>query len=348
MDGTKGPGSFRAYRDNFHHDGFITTANNQAPGGPSGSRANQKEITMTGMRRNSIMVGVDGSAESLTAARWAAREAERRDSALLVVLAISEPPYLHEGYVFPGPVIEASRKVNRERLDRAAQDVRAEFPGLVLETALDTADPRRALTDRSSEVIMTVVGTRGHGRLPEVMVGSVALFVAAHAHSPVVVVPPKTDLTRELSPGPVLLGVDGHPTSVAAIGFAFEEAAARRVSLLAALVFDDLAYRGFAKGANLIGRMDDDEERAVLAEQLAGWAEKYPDVPVSKFVLRGRPASTLLRCAGDGTAEQRPGMIVLGTRGRGGLAGLVLGSTSQRLMTQAQVPVVVVRPENEH
>lgn len=303
---------------------------------------------MTGTRRNTIMVGVDGSAESLTAARWAAREAQRRDSSLLIVLAINEPPDLHEGYVFPGPVIEAARKVNRERLDRAVQVIRAEFSGLVLETALEIADPRRALTDRSSEVIMTVVGTRGHGRLLEVMVGSVALFVAAHAHSPVVVVPPRTDLARELSPGPVLLGVDGRPSSVTAIGFAFDVAAVRRVSLLAALVFDDLAYRGFAKGAGLIGRMGDDEERAVLAEQLAGWPEKYPDVPVREYVLRGSPATTLLRCAGDGAAEERPGMIVLGTRGRGGLAGLVLGSTSQRLMTEAQIPVVVVRPEDEH
>jgi hypothetical protein len=84
---------------------------------------------------------------------------------------------------------------------------------------------------------------------------------------------------------------------------------------------------------SLIGRLEGDEEHAVLAEQLAGWREKYPDVPVRQSVLRGRPAETLLRYGKGAPADQRPRVIVLGTRGRGGLAGLLLGSTCQRVMT---------------
>ncbi len=303
---------------------------------------------MTVVPRSVIMVGVDGSAESLTAARWAAREAELRQLSLLIVLAINEPVDPHPSYVFPGPVIEAVRDVNRKRLERAVSAIQEEFPNLSVDAQLKFVDPRRVLAGRSDAVAMTVVGTRGHGRLPEVLVGSVALHVAAHAHSPVAVVPPSVDVSGTLPPGPVLVGVDGHRSSVAAVGFAFEEAAARGVELLAVLVFDDLAYRGFAKGGAQIGLVDDSEERAVLAEQVAGWGEKYPDVVVHEHVLRGRVGETLVRCTRDESPIGRPSLVVVGTRGRGGLAGLLLGSTSQRLMTHSDVPVVVVRPEHQH
>jgi nucleotide-binding universal stress UspA family protein len=297
-------------------------------------------------RRSTMAVGVDGSPESMVAARWAAREALLRRLTLEMVLGINEPLENHSGYVFPAPVIEAVRTDSRKRLDNAAKVIRDEFPDLDVQTSLEYVDPRRALVTRSRHASMTVVGTRGHGRLPEVLVGSVALYVAAHAHSPVAVVPPVADLSATPS-GPVLVGVNGHPDCGAAIGFAFDEAAVRQTTLLAILVFDELAYRGFAKGGSLIGRLEDDEERAVLAEQLAGWSEKFPDVPVRQSVLRGRPAESLLRYGKDAPADQRPRVIVLGTRGRGGLAGLLLGSTSQRVMTHADVPVIVVRPEGD-
>ena len=299
------------------------------------------------VRRATITVGVDGSPESMVAATWAAQEAERRHLSLLMILAINEPIDDHSDYVFPPPVLDAARTVSRERLDRAAAAIRDQHPTLVVQTALEFVDPRRALVSGSRDVVMTVVGTRGHGRLPEVLVGSVALHVAAHAHSPVAVIPPTAHVSLTEPSGPILVGVDGHPVSRAAVGFAFDEAAVRATELLAVLAFDDLAYRGFAKGANLVGRMGDDEEHAVLAEQLAGWSEKYPDVPVHQIVLRGRAAEALLRYAQTPTSVGRPRLIVVGTRGRGGLAGLLLGSTSQRLITHADVPIVVVRPDSE-
>ena len=103
-------------------------------------------------------------------------------------------------------------------------------------------------------------------------------------------------------------------------------------------------YVLLAKGANLIGRLDDSEEHAVLAEQLASWCGRYPDVPVRQIVLRGRPAEALLGYAKDRPAVHHPRLLVVGSLGRGGLAGLLLGSTSQRLITHTRVPVVVVPP----
>lgn len=96
----------------------------------------------------------------------------------------------------------------------------------------------------------------------------------------------------------------------------------------------------------MIGRLSDDEENAILAEHLAGWRDKYPDVPVRHFVLRGRPADTLLSYAKNQIPAQKPRLIVVGSRGRGSTAGLLLGSTSQRLISHADDPVVVVRADS--
>ena len=162
-------------------------------------------------RRSTIAAGVDGSPESMVAARWAAREAQRRRLTLEMLLGINEPLENQSGDVFPAPVIEAVRTDSRRRLDRAAQVIRDEYPDLDVQTSLEYIDPRRALVTRSRHASMTVVGTRGHGRLPEILVGSVALYVAAHAHSPVAVVPPVADISATGPSGPVLVGVDGHP-----------------------------------------------------------------------------------------------------------------------------------------
>ncbi len=88
----------------------------------------------------------------------------------------------------------------------------------------------------------------------------------------------------------------------------------------------------------------DEEERHLLGEQLQTWTEKYPEVPVKQVILRGRPAATLLRfCAKSGSTGQ-PSLLVVGSRGRGGFTGMVLGSTSHALIAGASCGVAVVRP----
>jgi nucleotide-binding universal stress UspA family protein len=292
----------------------------------------------------SITVGVDGSLESLTAAHWSAKEAEMRHLSLRIRLAVNEPVAGHSDDVFPPPVIEAARSVSRARLDRAASFIRDLHPDLDVQAALEIGDPRRALVAASKDTALTVVGSRGRGRLTEVLVGSVALHVAAHAHSPVAVVPPATDLSVDGRDRPVMLGVDGGVSGAAAVGYAFEEAAVRATRLLAVLVLDDtepwLADEGRPPRRPTLDRALDQ-----LSGQLAPWTEKYPSVPVEQIVRRGRPAPALLECLHRGPDRDRPGLFVVGSRGRGGLSGLLLGSTSQHLIARGTVPVIVVRPE---
>ena len=108
-------------------------------------------------------------------------------------------------------------------------------------------------------------------------------------------------------------------------------------------VWDDLAYRGFAKGAGLIGPLEDDEQHAVLAEQLAGWVDKYPDVAVRQLVLRDSRRNAFSGIGQDVPTEDQPQLLVVGSRGRGGVAGLLLGSVSQHVICGSRIPVIVVR-----
>ena len=217
-------------------------------------------------RQAMITVGVDGSPESMVAAKWAAQEALRRRLSLEMLLGINEPLENHSGYVFPAPVIEAVRTVGRGRLHGAARGDPRRIPG---PGCADLARVHRPPARPGDPVPACVDDGRGHPgpRTPSRRSSSGRWPCTwPPAHSPVAVIPPTAAVSATEPNGPVVVGVDGHPASVAAIGFAFDEAAVRQTTLLAALVFDELAYRGFAKGGSLIGRLEDDEERAVLAE----------------------------------------------------------------------------------
>ena len=218
----------------------------------------------------------------------------------------------------PGRGARDSRQLRRGRS--------GPHPDLDVATELVNADPRPALVEASAEATLTVVGTRVAGASRRWRSGrSRCTSPRTGGHrSP-------SSRCRQPRPatGPVLLGVDGSATSEAAVEFAFDEAAVRGADLEAVLVWDDLAMRGFARVEPLIGRLEDDEEHAVLAEQLAGWRDKYPDVPRAAGDPARPPADALLRYGNQHPVEERPQLVVVGSRGRGGLTGLLLGSTSQ-------------------
>ncbi len=300
---------------------------------------------MYGDNRQSIIVaGVDGSGESLVGAHWAAHEAMRRRFRLRLVHGFTDPPPRYPGYDLPPAVARELHNTAQQVLDLAAHSISASFPHLEVTTSLVHADPRRVLVDASAGAVLTVVGGRGRGRVPEVLLGSVALHLGSHGRSPVAVVPSGTSSDGADAGGPILLGVDASVGCEDAIGYAFDEADARGVELIAALVVDDSSVPPFLRGPARAGSLADQEEHEVLTSQLAGWARKYAGVIIRPMVLRGRPAGALLDYGLGLPAGSGPCMVVIGGRGRGGFAGLLLGSTGQNLITHADWPVVVVRP----
>jgi nucleotide-binding universal stress UspA family protein len=186
------------------------------------------------------------------------------------------------------------------------------------------------------------VGTRGLGGFAGLLAGSVSTQVAAHAHCPVIVV--RTDATSGPGPeAPVVVGLDGSPLSTRALQFALDLAAATHAPLVAIY-----AWRGLPTGnlgPTTVWHYDPDEAeeeaRRLLAEQLAGCAERYPQVRIEhRTVLSFNPGETLI------DASRTAGLVVVGSRGRGGFTGLLLGSTSQTLVHHAHCSVAVIHPQS--
>lgn len=289
--------------------------------------------------RGEVVVGVDDSAESRQAARWAADEAARRSAGLVLASAYTVP---HRGLLAYDVMAPDYGSVLLEQQQTRHRDIAAELlerhPGLPISSTVETGHPVDVLLGRSAGAAMLVVSTRERGRFRRAIGGSVAQALAAHATVPVAVIRPGAAAT---SGGPVVVGVDGSPNSRPAIGAAFDAAASRGAELVALHAWhDDMTLDVDDRG--LVGADVGDDalreiERALVSEELAGWSERYPDVVVRAEVRKGDPVTLLLESAAEVS------LLVVGSRGRGGFQGALLGSTSQELIMHAEAPVLVVR-----
>ncbi|BCK56036.1 universal stress protein [Nocardia wallacei] len=289
-----------------------------------------------------VVVGVDGSRGSETALRWAARFASRRGRALQIVHGmnlVGTAARFGAYAVTAAPVIDAARAHGRAVVEDAERIVREIAPDLPVMIVLAADAASGVLIDHSADAYAVVLGATGSvGTLTHL--GSTLLAVTGHAQGTVIVV--RTDPADDTvhTTGPVVVGVDGSPTSEAAIAAAFAEAAARGTNLVAVHTWSDWDFGQFAGRDDLFLPNADYEqaEEAILAERLAGWQEKYPEVSVTRKVYLFRPAAQLQEWS---DAAQ---LIVVGSRGRGGFAGLLLGSTANSLVQHAHCPVMVVHP----
>ncbi len=285
-----------------------------------------------------VVVGVDGSAEALRAVRWAVPEARRRQAALRLVTAFAWTEDRLVG--LPGlgqaPHGQYLRTAAERGLAAAAAAATELDPDLQVERELILGFPGGVLVDQSQTAELLVIGDRGRGRISSALAGSVAIGVAAHAACPVVVVRGAPPAAEE--PLPVVVGVDGTPLSEAAIAFAFDAASTRRAPLVAVHTWlDELNDPALAELVDWQSAAVEAEE--VLAERLAGWGEKYPDVTVQRLVARGLAGHVLLDQAA------RAQLVVVGTRGHGEIAGLLLDSVGNALLHRAGCPVAIVRAQ---
>jgi nucleotide-binding universal stress UspA family protein len=283
-----------------------------------------------------VVVGVDGSESALHAVRWAAEEAVRRGLPLRLVHVYSTPVGLPGGLIEPAVVGDALREQGRRWLEEARQEVAAVSDDLHPSQVLAAASIVPILVKESRTASLLVLGTRGLGGFAGLLIGSTAVLLAGRAECPMVVV-----RGEESVHGPVVVGVDGLPTSEAAVAFAFAHASRHDADLIAVHALADPVAETLLLGHSEPPDFEPAQQRAheTLAERLAGWQEKYPDVHVTRDVVRDHPSAALLRHA-EGAR-----LVVVGTRGRGGFSGLVLGSTGQHLLHHAPCPVAVVRTE---
>ncbi|MFI6986653.1 universal stress protein [Embleya sp. NPDC050154] len=281
-----------------------------------------------------IVVGVEPTDAGGLAVVWAADEAARRRLPLRLVHALDWPAGADRGSetnTHRQTWGERFRAVGTRALDEAAALVAARHPSLVTDRVLLDGAPISVLPGQARDAAMIVVGSRRLSATTELLItGSIATSITAHAGCPVVVVREPEHITAD--PRTIVVGVDGSQRSAPAVAYAFDEAARRGATVVAVHVRQPSTglMAGLRTGEELR------EGRIRLAETLAGWSEKYPDVPVRREVVVGHPVRVLADAA-----EHALGLVV-GTRGHGGFAGMLLGSVSQGLIHHARCPLMIV------
>lgn len=273
--------------------------------------------------RSGFVVGVDGSAHSVSAVRWAARDASMHNETLTLLAVLPRDDLS----VRTEPAVRQLRALRRDNaarlLEQARQVAEDSVRGCrrpVVETQFVFGGPVGALAAASGESRMVVVGRGCQGTVESHLLGSVAEGLTDHGVCPVAVIP--SELSEAYRHAPILLGVDDSPASESAIAIAFDEASRRRAPLTAIHASRSRAVRDATPGT-------------VLSEQLAGWRERYPDVVLTTATV-APDARAWLEEHAEGAQ-----MIVVGTHRRRALARMVHGSVSRALARVARIPLVI-------
>jgi nucleotide-binding universal stress UspA family protein len=295
-----------------------------------------------------IVVGYDGSQQAGAAVDWAAVEAHRRNLPLLVLHAVDYlglMPNALGAAGWPAAFVDDAAKIAAQGADRARKHV----TGIDVSSLTEITSATLSLVQASKSAELVVVGTNGRGALPGVLLGSVAFAVTAHAYGPVVVV--RGDSGRQTGPSqPVVVGFDNSPGSSAAVRYAADVAAQTGAPLKVITAYRPISP-WLLSGADHLshpgnGQRPDFEAIARAAahdtaiDGLRIARQQHPTLPATQRAIRGPAADILASAAG------RAGLLVVGSRGRGGFAGLILGSVSHRLIRTSPCPVLVVQDGN--
>ena len=297
---------------------------------------------------NVILVGVDGSSQSLDAVRWAGARAAHTGSEVHLVCAYSLPSFtassLDGGYTaFDDTSLQEGAQTILDEAKALITD-----PQITVRTITEPGDPTGVLVDFSKEVKLIAVGTRGRGGFADRLLGTVSSALPAHTQCPCVVIPTYHQGALYTPVKRIVVGVDGSGPSASSLQFAIQEAMIWNAELTV------ISAVPMASGSGMLAWLPAAVDRdAVLADVRAGIdqsiAQAQAKIPgsekmkIRRHALDGNAAALLSEFS---TAVE---LLVVGTRGRGGFAGLLLGSTSQAVLNHAVCPIMVVptRPDTK-
>jgi nucleotide-binding universal stress UspA family protein len=268
-----------------------------------------------------VVVGVDGHDTTQAALLWAAAEAGRRKTRLVIMT-------IQEAYTNDLPfgasvdetiaIADADTDVTARRAAQAARDA---VPGLKVSTVRPEGQPARRLIKASKTAALVVVGSHGRHKRAYAALGTTASTTAMHAKCPVVVVHPDRSAAHAAGPAHVVVGVDGSRDSSLAIDAAADLAGKDgHVNVVNAWWFS-MSESGSLAGGDLV------EEEKIRARHARG---------VRNISVEGEPVTALVEQAKDAD------LLVVGARGRGGFGGLLLGSNALKALAASPVPVAVI------
>lgn len=278
-----------------------------------------------------IIAGVDGSAHGWAALAWAAEQARDLGIPLHIVHAFApDIPMLGFGATDQTSILDEGKRLLATAVARA----HAVDPKIVVTTSLPPGFASRALVGASRDATMVVLGAIGHGLLSRATIGAVAQQVAAHASCPVVIVGHEDH--SETTHHRVVVGVDGSPSSMAALHTAFGQAAAREAELVVVHSWEAKGPEDPTLQSNSSWPAYESHLEQAVTREIASSSAEHPAVKVRHEVVRNSPIAALIRAAD--TAD----LVVVGARGIGGFPGLHLGSVSNRLLGRTACPLVIV------
>lgn len=285
-----------------------------------------------------VITGFDGSPVSASAAAWAAREAQRRDAGLTVVGCYSVPPVTDFGLT-ASPVITADIAAvitaTQTSIDAIVAKIRDAHPALPVNGMAISGSPRIELPTQAEHADLLVIGTTGAGQAASWLLGSVAHALARTSPCPVVLVPADwTPEDRIATSGPrVVVGIDDSQEARAALDWAIDEADLHLGALTIVHAWSYPYGLESPAAARDVMRVD----AACELERAAERANSRGGASVDSRLVEGTAAEAIIEAADEAD------LIVVGSRGRGGLRSLLLGSVSSAVICHAPCPTVVVR-----
>jgi nucleotide-binding universal stress UspA family protein len=283
-----------------------------------------------------VLVGVDESACAKEALAWAAADAAARQTRLTVATVVDLPQL---GDVpLTGQMLAAARPAAQQIVYDAIERTRELAPGVQVQVRVASGNPAAELLRLAEDADEVVVGSHGASEFAALLIGSVGTQVAEHARGPAVVV-----RSRSVA-GPVVVAIDNSPHSDAALEYGFAYADRHNLPLVAlhvyplgAVVYPAMLYPVPPHPATQKRSRIRAEAARTSGHSVERWTEKFPDVAARTDVTEGTAVHELVE------ASKTAGLLVVGTRGHGGLAGMLIGSVSHGVMRHAHCPVVIAR-----
>lgn len=276
------------------------------------------------------IIGVDGSEQSRVALDWGlARAAE--SGASVELLHVADDSFLSESVAFLSEAQQASEQMLAAEREYALS---SGFTGSITGTAV-VGHPIAEVEEASKRADLVILGAHAGSKLAGSFFGTRAVKIAAVAHCPVAVVPFETE--GDPAPG-IVVGVDGSDASQKAVAYAAERASMRGVPLIAVYAWMPPLTPGleYLWSEELVESQRSAAEEAI-AIGTAGLASRYPDLEIERRIVQAPPVAALLQAA------ENADMIVVGSRGRGGISRLLLGSVSHGVLQALPRTTVVTR-----